>query len=70
MGYNKLMIHRFFAHNGVDHSTASEAVAHSASDIFVKAFLITVAVVLAMGVAVWATGRLSKQTVKVKDKED
>lgn len=60
-----------FAHNGVDHSSTSEAVTHAAPDVVLTVVLVTAAVLVLLGAAVWALrhfGLVAKDSAKKGDK--
>lgn len=60
---------KYFAHNGIDHHSAAEAAAHSASDVWPAVIMVTAAVAFFIVLAVWLTRKLGGETVSVKDKE-
>ncbi len=59
----------FFAHNGVNHGTATEAAAHSAADWILYTLLITLLVVGFMTACLYLLRRFDIITIPIKDKE-
>lgn len=59
-----------FAHNGIDHSSASEAAAHSLVSVLLTVLLVTAVVAALITLAVYILNRFSLVEIPVKEEEE
>lgn len=60
---------QYFAHEGIDHQSTTEAAAHNASDVIPTVLIITAVVVVFLGLIILAVKRLGVQPTGKEDKE-